>query len=316
MSREDRDRKRIAARGADGGGRDDVKGGTDVRGGPDVKSCKDVKGGEHPAVPRHPGLAAYIEFVLQYARANLSMEMEYRASFIGRVVGMIVNDLMWMAFWILYFDRFPVVQGWQKADVLTLWCICEMGFGLAHSIFGNALNLAGIVVKGDLDFYLVYPKDVLLHTLVSRMNATALGDAVLGPVAFLVLVRPSAIQVLLFLVSGLLVAAIFLGFTVLANSIAFFIGNSENLSEQISNSLIHFATYPSGIFHGGTKALLFTLIPAGFINTVPVSVVRRFDPVFFLALVGAAVGFVAVAALVFKAGLKRYESGNLMQVRM
>jgi hypothetical protein len=33
-----------------------------------------------------------------------------------------------------------VVQGWQKADVLTLWCVCELGYGAAHSIFGNALN--------------------------------------------------------------------------------------------------------------------------------------------------------------------------------
>lgn len=265
---------------------------------------------------RHPGIVAYLRFVLQYAQANLSMEMEYRASFVGRVAGMILNDAMWMAFWILYFDRFPVVQGWQKADVLTLWCICEIGYGLAHSIFGNALSLAGIIVRGDLDFYLVYPKDVLLHALVSRMNAAALGDAVFGPIVFLVLVKPSPVQILLFLVSGLLVAGLFLGFTVLAHSISFFIGNSENLSDQISNSLIHFSTYPSGIFEGGTKALLFTLIPAGFINTIPVRVLKQFDPVFFVALAGASVAFVAVAYAVFQAGLRRYESGNLMQVRM
>lgn len=258
----------------------------------------------------------YLRFIGQYARANLSMAMEYRASFIGRVAGMIVNDLMWMTFWVLYFDRFPVVQGWQKADVLTLWCVCEVGYGFAHSIFGNALNLAGIIVRGDLDFYLVYPKDVLLHTLVSRMNATAFGDAVLGPIAFLALVRPSPVQILLFLVSGVLVSGLFLGFTVLAHSVSFFIGNSENLSDQLTNSIIHFSTYPSGIFEGGTKALLFTLIPAGFINTIPVKVIRQFDPVFFAAVVGATMAFLVAACLVFRAGLRRYESGNLMQVRM
>ena len=258
----------------------------------------------------------YANFVWEYAKANLSMEMEYRVSFVGRVFGMILNDLMWMTFWILYFDRFPVVQGWQKADVLTLWCLCEVGFGLAHSIFGNAMSLSGIIVKGDLDFYLVYPKNVLLHALVSRMNATALGDFFLGPVAFLVLVRPTFMQFVVFMAAGVLVAGLFLGFTVLSHSIAFFIGNSESLSEQVTNSLIHFATYPAGIFEGATKVLLFTLIPAGFINTIPVRVVRQFDPVFFGLTALAAVGFVTAATLVFKAGLRRYESGNLMQVRM
>jgi len=239
------------------------------------------KGAGGGRIGRHAG------FIWAYTKANLAMEMEYRVSFIGRVFGMILNDLMWMTFWILYFERFPVVQGWQKADVLTLWCLCEMGFGLAHTIFGNALTLSGFVVRGDLDFYLVYPKDPLLHLLVSRSNATALGDLLLGPVAFVALVRPTFWQFAVFMVAGLLVAGIFLGFTVLAHSLAFFIGNSESLSDQVTNSLIHFATYPAAIFHGGVKVVLFTLIPAGFINTVPVRVVREFDPVFF--------GFTALA---------------------
>ena len=229
---------------------------------------------------------------------------------------MVLNDLMWMAFWIIYFDRFPVVQGWQKADVLTLWCVGELGYGLAHGIFGNASNLAGIIVRGDLDFYLVYPRNVLVHTLVSRTNATALGDTLLGPVAFLHLVRPTVTQFACFVLAGILAAGLFLGFTVLAHSIAFFIGNSESLSEQVTGSLIHFSTYPSGIFRGATKVILFTVIPAGFINNLPVGVVREFDPVFFAVAALASVGFLVAAHVVFRAGLKRYESGNLMQVRM
>ena len=258
----------------------------------------------------------YAKFIWEYTKANMAMEMEYRVSFFGRVFGMILNDLMWMAFWVLYFKRFPVVQGWEISDVLTLWCLCEVGYGLAHSVFGNAMSLSGIVVRGDLDFYLVYPRNVLLHTLVSRSNATALGDFLLGPVAFLVLVKPTAWQFVIFMAAGLLVAGLFLGFTILAHSLAFFLGNSEALSDQLTNSLIHFSTYPAAIFHGATKALLFTLIPAGFINTIPVRVVREFDPVFFALTVLASAGFLVVASLVFKAGLKRYESGNLMQVRM
>ncbi len=268
------------------------------------------------APSRRSSLAAYLRFIFDYAKANLSMEMEYRVSFGARVFGMIVNDLMWMSFWILYFDRFPVVQGWQKADVLTLWCICELGYGFAHSVFGNALSLAGVIVRGDLDFYLVYPKDVLLHVLVSRMNVTAVGDFLLGPVAFVLLVKPTPAQFGLFLASGVLVAALFLGFTVLSHSIAFFIGNAESLAEQVTGSLIHFSAYPSGIFEGVTKAFLFTVIPAGFINTIPVRVVRRFDPVFFGVTILASLFFVVAAALLFRTGLRRYESGNLMQVRM
>lgn len=80
--------------------------------------------------------------------------------------------------------------------------------------------------------------------------------------------------------------------------------------------MLHFATYPSAIFDGATRLLLFTLIPAGFVNSIPVRVVRDFDPLFFFGLLAAASFFVALAFAVFGAGLKRYESGNLMQTRM
>jgi ABC-2 type transport system permease protein len=148
------------------------------------------------------------------------------------------------------------------------------------------------------------------------VDVTSLGDVLFGPLVLLVLVRPRFSTFLLYLVSGVLVGCIFVGFAVLAGSIAFFVGNSDSLAAQIHESLIHFSTYPSVIFDGGIKIVLFTLIPAGFINSVPIRVMRDFDPHFFALLVGVAAFFLWVANHVFKLGLRRYESGNLMQVRM
>lgn len=260
-------------------------------------------------------VSGYASFVWEYMKVNMAMEMEYRAAFITRVLGMAVNDFMWLSFWIMYFTRFPVVQGWTKGDVITLWAVCGLGYGFATGIFGNALNLARIISSGNLDFYLSYPKNVLLHAICSRADVSALGDVLFGPLAFVLLVRPSFQALLLFMASGVLVAAIFTGFAVLTGSLAFYIGNSENLAGQVFNSLIHFSTYPSVIFHGAVKIVLFTLIPAGFINSVPVKVVREFDPLFFLGLIGASTFFLAVANYVFNSGLKQYESGNLVQTR-
>ncbi|MGI6162612.1 MAG: ABC transporter permease [Bacillota bacterium] len=261
-------------------------------------------------------LARYVSFVWEYMKVNMAMEMEYRAAFLARMFGMIVNDCMWLCFWVMYFTRFPVVQGWTKNDVITLWAICGIGYGLAAGIFGNALRLAGIISSGNLDFYLSYPKNVLIHALCSRVDVSGLGDVLFGPLVFILLARPSLHATVLFLVSGILVACIFTGFSVLAGSLAFFIGNSENVAAQVFNSLIHFSTYPSVIFHGTIKVVLFTLIPAGFINSVPVKVVRDFDPLFFLGLICASIFFLSAANYVFNLGLRRYESGNLVQARM
>lgn len=52
--------------------------------------------------------ARYVSFVWEYMKVNMAMEMEYRAAFLARMFGMIVNDCMWLCFWVMYFTRFPV----------------------------------------------------------------------------------------------------------------------------------------------------------------------------------------------------------------
>ncbi|BDA74736.1 hypothetical protein CAL7716_089020 [Calothrix sp. PCC 7716] len=54
---------------------------------------------------------------------------------------MILNNLVWVAFWALFFTRFPILRGWNIKDVITLWAMTSAGFGIAHAICGNALQL-------------------------------------------------------------------------------------------------------------------------------------------------------------------------------
>ena len=49
-------------------------------------------------------------FELSFLKAlfvvNLSSAMEYRASFITQIVGMLINNGIYFVFWLLFFDRF------------------------------------------------------------------------------------------------------------------------------------------------------------------------------------------------------------------
>jgi ABC-2 type transport system permease protein len=69
------------------------------------------------------------------------------------------------------------------------------------------------------------------------------------------------------------------------------------------------------MFQGWMRVLLFTAIPAGFISHVPVELLRSFDPTLFVALAGVAALSAVLAMIVFRIGLRRYESGNLVGLR-
>src|SRR4051794_1997327 len=117
---------------------------------------------------RRPGRAiAHLRFFGDAAKVNLQIALEYRAAFISQVFGMLLNDVMWIVFWALFFQRFPVIQGWGIEDVLTIWAITGAAFGLALGFFGNVNGLARIIAQGELDYYLGVPKNVLLHVLIS-----------------------------------------------------------------------------------------------------------------------------------------------------
>jgi ABC-2 type transport system permease protein len=257
----------------------------------------------------------YLRFVGGYWRANWAAAMEYRASFLMQLCGMFLNDAIWVLFWALYFTRFPMVKGWTLKDLMTLWSVMTMAFGLAFGLMANAARIPQLVVQGQLDYYLALPKPVLLHLLVSQFRFLNLGDALFGPVLMIAFVHPSPAKFLLYLLVVLLATVTFLGFAVAAGSLVFVLGQAEGLAGNLLMIVTHFATYPTGIFSGAVRVLLFTLIPAGFIATLPVEIMRAFSWGQLALLALGASGFLAVGALLFKLGLRRYESGNLLMMR-
>src|SRR5262249_13718379 len=230
----------------------------------------------------------YLGLACAYARLNLNAQLEYRGAFISQVAAMFLNDGVWVVFWILFFTRFPVLRGWSLDDVITVWAVTAAGFGLAHAIYGNALMLAGIIARGQLDAWMLYPRALLPHMLLGRMTATAWGDALFGYTIYLTLVRPDLVHFVLFVALTLSVSLVFVGFSVFTGSLSFFLGDASNLADQWRAAMITFSTYPSVLFEGAVKLLLFTLLPAGFVSYLPVQALRELSlAAAGLALAGA-----------------------------
>lgn len=256
-----------------------------------------------------------LKFLAAMMRTGFASAIEYRSSFFTQVFGMMINDSLWVSFWMLYFQRFPVLNGWGREDLFVLWAIITFSFGIAFGLFAQALRLSELIVQGQLDYYLALPKNVLLHILVGQIRPANLGDLFFGPTLLFFFVDMTPEKWLWFLVGGVLGGMVYLAFFILAGSLAFYLGSSEGLSSGIGNALIHFSTYPTRIFDGWTRVVLFTLIPAGFIAEVPVDLVRRFQWGDLALLVVGSAAFSSAAWFVFHKGLKRYESGNLIVMR-
>jgi ABC-2 type transport system permease protein len=257
----------------------------------------------------------YLKLVYSYSVVNLKSQMEYRGAFFSQVLAMIFNNCVWVLFWTVFYSKYAVLRGWTIKDVVTLWAIACAGFGIAHALCGNALHLPVLIMRGQLDAWMLYPRRLLPHLLLGKMSASAIGDAIFGFATYFVVVCPDLTHATLFIALSIAVAFAYIGFSIFTGSLAFFIGNAEVLAEQLRGSLITFSTFPPSLFEGWFKIVLFTVLPAAYVSYLPVDALHNMSLVSALETLAGSAAVFLVGVFMFAFGLTRYESGNLMEMR-
>ena len=184
-------------------------------------------------------------FLVALWKANLLAVMEYRASFITQVIGMCLNDGFYFIFWVIFFDRFKQIQGWNLNDMFLLFGLVAAGWGIAVYLFGNAWKLVDVIINGQLDYYLSLPRPVLLHVLASRSNSSGLGDTLYGLISFFMARQLTLDTFARFILGVVFSASILISFVIIVQSLAFWIGNAQLLASNALSAVITFSTYPS-----------------------------------------------------------------------
>ena len=256
------------------------------------------------------------KFLLAVWKANLQSAMEYRVSFIMQVLGMMLNDFIYFAIWIIFFERFKEVRGWGVSDMYITYGVLASAFGLVALLFGNSFTLSEIINQGRLDYYLSLPRPVLLHTVSSRMISSGMGDFTYGFLSYVLSGQSTWDGFLRFILATLLAATVFAAFLILVQSLAFWLGTMSSFANLALNAMITFGIYPITLFDNYAKLILFTLIPAAFVGAVPAEFIRAFTWQGLAELLAGALVFLSLAVTIFRLGLKRYESGSAIQVEV
>ena len=238
--------------------------------------------------------------------------MEYRASFLVQCFGMMLNNSAFIFFWWILFNNVSTIGGYTFRDEMMLWAISSSSFGFCFVVFGNVGNITKMILNGELDTYLLQPKDPLVNIACSRTVVSAWGDALYGMIIFFLIRGFDVKGFLLFLLFCITGALILASVLVSFHSLSFYTGNTEGLTQLAIEFLISFSIYPEGIFSGGVRFILYTIIPSAFIVYIPAAVIKQFSIFMLLKVLGVSVLWIATAYGMFYKGLKKYESGNLI----
>lgn len=233
-----------------------------------------------------------------------------RRAFAFQAAVMVVNDLAWIGFWIVFFHKAGTVRGWNIDQIVLLQAVLTTGGGFTLGVLANARHVGSIVTTGGLDALLGLPAHPLGQLLVRKIEPVNLGDMVFGIVLFAVAGHPTPARTLIFLGVSTVSMVLLTSFLVLSGSLAFFGGRSDS-GELGFSAMMVLSNYPTSVFSGLGKLIIYTVVPAAFVATVPAQLIDDFNLASATAMLAITVLFAFGAVIVFNTGLRRYASGSV-----
>ena len=246
---------------------------------------------------------------------NIMKQMTNKVTFITNIVFMILNNASFIIQWLILFSLKEEIGGYTIKEVILLWGIAASVFGIAHILFNKAFELSDLIINGKLDTFLVQPKNVFLSVITSDTSISAIGDLIYGYICLFLygITIKNFILFTIFTITGGIILAAFVS---IIGSISFWIVKGDILVDTLNNMMVSFATYPGTIFKNAIRIILYTLIPVGIANYMPVDTIINFNFMNFVYIIAFTIAIVILAFYIFNTGLKRYSSSNLMSSRI
>lgn len=259
---------------------------------------------------------SFLRFFWSLFKTNISNVYSLRANFWIEMISMMVNNCFFVVTWLILFNSFQEINGWGINHMILMLGTNMCAYGIYAFCFrGTADWLAGYIDRGELDTFILQPKNILLNVAGSKCSPSALGDFAVGLlfILFSGFANLSAIPfMLLSIITGFLA---FLSVGIFIGSIGFYSKGTEGWGMQIMNIFLSISTQPGSIYTGWVKTMLLFVIPAGVLTFLPVEIIINPTWSGVLTMVSITAIFFCASVWFFYHGLRRYESGNSFGVR-
>lgn len=255
-------------------------------------------------------------FLFYNLKCNISSALEYKKNFIVEAIFMFISNGFYLIFWNVIFNaNNGELNGIEMKDVLYLWSIPTMSWGIANFFFAGIREVNKYILTGKLDSFMLQPKNVFLNVATSKCNFASFGDLLYG--AVITIIISNSILEVMQIVAFSIIGAIFTVCTsCIIRMLSIWLGDVEEIASVYEfNLLINFSVYPEKIFGTFVKFILYTIVPAAYIVHLPIKFLNTFDIKILLYILLALIIYIIITRIIFKLGLKKYESGNSMTLK-
>lgn len=266
------------------------------------------------------GLAGDLSLYWRLIRMQLRAQAQYKLNLIIDIgSNLLVTGTEFLTV-VIIFGPFPTLLGWRAGEVVLLYGMATISFGLAELVGAGIDTFPEMIRRGEFDRVLLRPVSVLLQVVGSDFRLRRLGRISQGIFALGLALHllpglrwtPAKIGLLpVGIVSG---AAIFVAVLVLGATLCFWTVETTELVNILTFGGREMLSWPMNIYNQAMQRFFLFVIPLAFGSYVPTCyMLGRSLPfglpgaVAFAAPVIAVV-FALVARSVWNVGVRHYQS--------
>ncbi|MGP9694497.1 ABC transporter permease [Brachybacterium sp. AOP25-B2-12] len=249
--------------------------------------------------------------------SRIRSQLAFRTSFVSDVLGQIlVIATEFIELWVIL-SQVGVLGGMTLAQVTVVYGLGALAFGIADLVLGEIDGLSDYIRSGKLETLLIRPVPLLLQISSLDLSLRRVGRILTGLVLYVVALivvgfEPTPATVVLAVLAPIAGAAIFAGLLTMAGAMQFWLVDGREFANAFTYGGNYVSTTPGAVFSLPMRAFFTFVIPATLVAYAPTLVLLEIEgPALIPAWSGwmglpAAAAVWAVAALLWRAGVRRY----------
>jgi ABC-2 type transport system permease protein len=222
-----------------------------------------------------------------------------------------------LVFILVVFTKVPVIQGWNREEVLFIYGFFLLPFGIYSGFFNHLLDVPEkYVIQGAFDRVLLRPLNTWFQVVMETMKPELLADILAGLLIMVYAGGEIGLSLTwwdLPLALGLVMAAalIYAGVYTALASLGFWTDGNIGLMPMIYN-LSQYGRFPVTIYRGLVRFILTWVLPFAFVGFYPATLLLRRTEFYRYAVLTPLVGVACftVAYQVWRAGVRRYNGAG------
>ncbi|MBO5509291.1 MAG: ABC-2 family transporter protein [Lachnospiraceae bacterium] len=263
----------------------------------------------------------YLDVTFTYLKMALLQIIEYPTSILGWLLSNPIQFLVGFATIKFVVAEFGSINGWNYGQLAFLYGLSVLSHALSMIFFVNGWFMGWWVISGDFDRILTRPMSVVYQFFFTNINVMGLTDLVPGIIVFAYGCHKVSFHWTFY--NAFLILVMLIGATLIRGGIYIMLGSTTFWSKStvdfgmFTQEIFDKTTmYPISMYPEGFQFVLTYLIPIGWVSFYPASSLLGIEngcanstmAVWITLLVGIVT--ISIAAMIFKLGLKQYESAG------